>query len=296
MTRPAIFVARPFSDAILASTFSPSSRFVAGSLIMLKRTVLIALLYLVASSVANATLTHTTFNFDFGNGPTYSGPGLLPGAGNYWNKISVSAPSSPGGLLQLNVPSLLDSYGNSLGKLFDPVNGSFLHAPDLIHTLEGSANTAIAEGPLSDGMTLTPGSGVLWPGGSVMGLRELTHHTPVDIIICFNSPSGGSGINTITISPSYNPVASYTATDPTGLFLGGQPARDYIAVSNVPLFATTIGDPEWPGIIIGVPTGSVANIAAMQISGTFRHVVPEPASAVLLLFCSAGFFFRHALS
>lgn len=251
---------------------------------MFRRTIWVAILLLVVSPLANATLTYTTFNFDFGNGPAYSGPGLLGFGGTYWNKITIS----PSG--QLNVPSLLDEFGNALsGYLYDPFNGSSVLAPNLNYEIQGSANTDTAQGPLSDGITIGPTNGFIG-----LSIRELTYHSPVELIVYFNSPPGGSNSNTITINSSINSGTNYTATNPTGLFLGGQAGRDYVAISNVPLVPTTIGYPEWPGVVINVPSGSVANIAAIQIRGTFRHAVPEPTSAVLLILASTGLTTRRA--
>jgi hypothetical protein len=248
---------------------------------MIQRALCLSLLCLIPSSV-NAALTYTTFNFDFGNGPAYVGQGLLGSGGTYWNKITIS----PSG--QLNVPPLLNEFGSALsGYLFDPFNGPFLLAPNLNYDIQGSANTDTAQGPLADGITIDSTNGFFG-----LSIRELTPHTPVELIVYFNSPVGGSSANSIIVNTHFSSGDTYTATNPTGLFLGGQAGRDYISISNVPLVPTTIGLPMWPGVLINVPQGSVANIAAFQIRGTFRHAVPEPTSSVLLLVASTGFIFR----
>jgi hypothetical protein len=218
-----------------------------------------------------------TVNIDFGNGGAYVGSGgvLSSLGGNYWNEVVIGS-TGPGQFYFPYDPSYA-GLRDEFGALIRPYAGV-----DVIYTSgAGSPTTSIGTGPLNDGMQLV---------GPFMGLRiaELSPLVPVELVVYFNNPIGElPTTNAIEVNTHFNPglgQAASTLLAPTGVFAGFE-GRDYLRFTGIQAMQTTLGYPPIPGVIIGVPGGSVANIAAIQIRGDF---IPEPSAIVVALVLAGG--------
>ena len=216
---------------------------------------------LLFNSLAQDSLAQTqdvrTLNYDFGNGATHIGGGgiLSSPGGTFWNSASTGA-------------ELLDEFGQSFG-LTGPFGETY---PDLFFfdSFGSTPITTSAAGPLDDGVQFT--------GGSLIFIRELSRFSPVDVAVYFTRPLGSLEA-TSTISVGSFDFDIQTATNPTGLF-PGLAGQDFLLLEVVSLEPTTLGFPMLPGVVIGVPELSVANIAAIQVRGVFT-LTPEPGTLLL---------------
>jgi hypothetical protein len=239
------------------------------------------LLLLIVTTSAQAAVQ--TMNLDFGNAGAYVGAaGVLssPG-GTHWNEVTIT--SFSGGNVLINVPTLLDEFGQPFNLGPNPVYPGLPGIGWNLHNAVGT--TSPGQGPLNDGIRI-PGQGSFFD----LSIRELSPDTPIDLVVYFNIPDPEQPeINAIVVRDPFSfPAPVSTVLPPTGFFPGTE-GRSYLRFTDLTAYSTTIGVPELPGVIISVPFGSVANIAAIQIRGDFVSISPEPGSITMMLLAAGSF-------
>jgi hypothetical protein len=230
-------------------------------------------LLLMLTNVAQSHAFHyvsevRTLNLDFGNAGAYVGDdGVLSASGGtHWNEIRITtAPPNSGGVNQFDIPTLLDEFGQSFGPGLAYSSQHHFVLPEIV---SGSFNA-----------------------------DATTTSIPFDLVIYLNRPTNSTQFDTININP-YDIAGEQKTNAPFGANLSGQfpgnEGLDYFRFSNITPVPTTLGEPELPGVMINVPFGAHANIAAIQIRGAFVFPVPEPVSAAMLpLACAAAALFRR---
>jgi hypothetical protein len=257
-------------------------------------------LLLMLTNVAQSHAFHyvsevRTLNLDFGNAGAYVGDdGVLSASGGtHWNEIRITtAPPNSGGVNQFDIPTLLDEFGQSFGPGLAYSSQHHFVLPEIVSgSFNADATTTSANGPLNDGVSLRPN------GSLFFSIRVLDQSIPFDLVIYLNRPTNSTQFDTININP-YDIAGEQKTNAPFGANLSGQfpgnEGLDYFRFSNITPVPTTLGEPELPGVMINVPFGAHANIAAIQIRGAFVFPVPEPVSAAMLpLACAAAALFRR---
>jgi hypothetical protein len=122
---------------------------------------------------------------------------------------------------------------------------------------------------------------------SVFGLtiRTFSPTTPIDLVVYFSKPElFASTPSTIAVN-SFFCCGGGSGTATPSMFgfqiFPGVAGKDYLRFSNLTPSPTTLDFFDTrPGVIITVPMGSTADIAAIQIRGEF---VPEPQALTLML-------------